>query len=71
MRREILRVAQGGEVLNRIAIGGQAMPIAVVLGGEDRRTLYICCGPHPDVAVRNRLGSILAMQVDVPGAGLP
>jgi hypothetical protein len=43
------------------------------LGGKDRRTLYLCVAP--DFAEHNRKAareaSVLAVEVDVPGAGIP
>lgn len=70
MRNEVLRVLEGGRVTRRIAFPS-IMPVAVMLGGEDRRTLFICRGPHPDAAMQGRQGRIETLRVDVPGAGLP
>jgi sugar lactone lactonase YvrE len=70
MRGEVVRVLEGGQVTNRIAVT-PLMPLAVMLGGFDRRTLFICRAPHPDVAMSARQGRIEMLQVDVPGAGLP
>ena len=43
-----------------------------MLGGADRRTLYVCTctGSGPAVAGK-RDGRIESVRVDVPGAGLP
>jgi sugar lactone lactonase YvrE len=71
MRGEVLRLEEGGEVTHRIAISGGVMPTAVMLGGPERRTLFICEGPHPDVAVKARKGCIEIMEVAVRGTGLP
>ncbi|MCC7413938.1 MAG: SMP-30/gluconolactonase/LRE family protein [Gammaproteobacteria bacterium] len=71
MKGEIVQIREGGEVLRRIATGPATMPLAVMLGGPDRRTLFICRGPHPNEAVQARLGRIEVMPVEVPGAGLP
>ena len=39
MTREFIRVVEGGEITDRIAVKNQA--IACVLGGEDGRTLFM------------------------------
>jgi sugar lactone lactonase YvrE len=68
---ECLRVAEGGEVLERIPVEKQAF--ACMLGGDDRRTLFICTATSgdPSVATVERDGRIEMVQVDVPGAGIP
>jgi len=77
----VARVAQGGEVLQRIELPENRAPFAVMLGGPDRRTLFICTAEWhlADRAPANlarlstgpRTGEILALPVDVPGAGRP
>jgi sugar lactone lactonase YvrE len=71
MSNRVLRVAEGGRVLDEVHLDRGAF--ACMLGGADRRTLYICsASTHvPDEAVRLRSGRIEAVVVDVPGAGLP
>ncbi len=68
---ETFRVCQGGEVTHRIDTGERGS-YACMLGGEARRTLYICTnrasGP---AAAEARQGRIEAVEVDVAGAGLP
>lgn len=71
MKGQVLHVAEGGEVLRRIEMEAIPMPLAVMLGGADRRTLFICRGPHPDNALQTRQGRIECIEVEVPGAGLP
>lgn len=68
---EFIRVREHGEITHRIASENQA--IACALGGADRRTLYMVTGrvSKPEKSLVERNGRILAMQVDVPGAGLP
>jgi len=67
---ECLRVKEGGEVTHRVAVEGQAY--ACMLGGADRRTLFICTAPDSDPAkTRQREGRVVTVRVDVPGAGLP
>jgi sugar lactone lactonase YvrE len=72
MTREVLRVRQGGEITDRIATTEQA--IACMLGGEDRRTLFVLTsrlGLTPEESLAQRAGAIHTARVDVPGAGLP
>ncbi|HWI74037.1 MAG TPA: SMP-30/gluconolactonase/LRE family protein [Baekduia sp.] len=68
----VQRVAPGGKVLDRIDTG-DLHAFGVLLGGNDRRTLYLCLSPPftagPPAAVRG--GRIMACRVDVPGAGRP
>ena len=75
------RVAEGGEVLQRVELPESRAPFAVMLGGADRRTLFILTAEwHPaDGHVANldrltngpRTGQILILPVEVPGAGRP
>jgi sugar lactone lactonase YvrE len=77
----IVRVAEGGEVLQRVSLREDRAPFAVMLGGHDRRTLFIMTAEWraPDGAAKNlerlssgpRTGEILALPVSVPGAGRP
>ncbi len=66
-----VHVREGGEILQRIATDKGAF--ACMLGGQDRRTLYVCtAGSHqPERQRQSRDGRIEAFGVDVPGAGLP
>lgn len=70
--RGALRMSEGGEVMDHIPTGDLA-PYAVALGGQDRRTLYICAALPLGAADPGggRRGCVLACRVDVPGAGLP
>lgn len=64
---EVLRVLKGGEITHRVKV--ETQPFAVMLGGSDRRTLFVCTsilGERPPGS-----GRIEIVQVDVPGAGLP
>jgi sugar lactone lactonase YvrE len=67
-----LRVREGGEVLDEVKTTYDSA-FACMLGGADRRTLYICTAPGhvPEEARRARGGRIEMVEVDVPGAGLP
>ena len=46
---------------------------ACMLGGEDRKTLFVltCASSDPNVVNQVRTGRIEAVDVEVPGAGLP
>jgi sugar lactone lactonase YvrE len=68
---ECLRVVEGGEVTSRITVETQA--IACMLGGPDRRTLFVLTAPlaRREKARRLMQGRIEIARVDVPGAGLP
>lgn len=68
---EFLRVREHGEITNRIPVENQA--IACALGGADRRTLYMVTGrlSKPEKSLTERNSRITAVQVDVPGAGMP
>lgn len=66
--REVLRVREGGAVLDRIATPEQAT--ACELGGEDGRTLYVCTGRvmvTPEQSRAALSGRIWQARVDVPG----
>lgn len=67
--RAALRVAQGGQVLDRIETG-DLTPYAVALGGHDNRTLFICAAPPlftVDPSVDHR-SSLMSCTVAVPAA---
>ena len=67
-----MRVAEGGRVLQEIAHPGRHS-FACMLGGADRRDLYICTAEHhlPHRTLELRSGRIERARVDVPGTGLP
>lgn len=66
----VVRLREGGEVLQRIDLPVGAF--ACMLGGDDRRTLYVCMAEtsHPS-ETHTRTGKIVSVSVDVPGTGLP
>lgn len=68
----VVRVHPKDGVVERIGTQ-DSRPYACVLGGKDRRDLYVCCATShdPETARKVRLGSIRAVRVNVPGAGLP
>lgn len=70
--RAVLRVCAGGAITHRVPVETQAL--ACMLGGADRRTLYVATGHvsfDREKARRYRSGRIETVRVDVPGAGLP
>jgi sugar lactone lactonase YvrE len=77
----IVRVAAGGEVLQRVELSEDRSPFALMLGGPDRRTLFIMTAEwrKADGITNNiqrlvsgpRTGQILTLPVPVPGAGRP
>ena len=77
----VARVAEGGTVLQHIELEENRAPFALMLGGPDRRTLFICTAEWriADGAPANlerlatgpRTGEILALPVEVPGIGRP
>jgi sugar lactone lactonase YvrE len=68
---EVIRVHEGGEVSERIAVSTRAF--ACMLGGADRRTLHICTAEtfKPQQTVVRRSGRIEVVEVAIPGAGRP
>jgi len=69
--RQLLRVCSGGAVLDRVETLGA--PYACMLGGPDRRILYVCTAEthDPARALSNPSGRIEVVNVAVPGVGLP
>jgi len=67
----VIRVFESGRIERTISTGAQGA-YACMLGGEDRRILFICTssGTGPAMATK-RDGRIEFVRVDVPGAGLP
>lgn len=66
----VLRVREGGEVTHRIPVSTRAY--ACMLGGPDRRTLFICTAATTGPRTRElRSGRIETVTVEVPGTGLP
>jgi sugar lactone lactonase YvrE len=68
---EVIRVKQGGEVVERIKVETDAF--ACMLGGPDGRTLFVATAPNsdPEKCRETRGGRIETTQVEVPRAGLP
>ncbi len=68
---ECILVAEGGEIVSRVTTSRNCF--ACMLGGEDRRTLYlITAATSTESEVRvSRTGRIEQARVEVGGAGLP
>lgn len=68
----VLLVDRSGKVVEEIATG-ELKPYACMLGGSDRRDLFIClaAGHDPAGTQRDRRGAIGVMQVAVGGSGYP
>ena len=68
----VVRVAEGGEVLEEVDMGS-TLATACALGGVDGRTLLITASDSYDRSVMagNPTGRLFTVQVAVPGAGLP
>jgi sugar lactone lactonase YvrE len=68
---ETIRVFEGGRVAERIKT--DQMSIACMLGGPDRKTLFILTAPttDPEKCRANPASKIEITQVEVAGAGLP
>lgn len=69
--RAAVRVREGGQITHRLSTGRRA--IACMLGGSDRRTLFLLTSETTQPARANALRSarVETVHVDVPGAGLP
>jgi sugar lactone lactonase YvrE len=77
----IVRVAEGGQVLQRVELDENRAPFALMLGGPDRRTLFIMTAEwrKADGITSNlerlangpRTGQVLTLPVSVPGTGRP
>ena len=68
----VYRVREGGEIVEKIDTGEQTV-IAPMLGGDDGRTLFMCCAA-PILAKDHATvheATLRACEVEVPRAGLP
>jgi len=70
--RGALRVAAGGEILDRIETPGFTV-YAIALGGSDGRTAFLCAAPplFTHDPTRERKSVLMTCRVDIPGAGQP
>jgi sugar lactone lactonase YvrE len=71
MSSEVIRVKEGGEVLERIKVATDAF--ACMLGGADRKTLFVLtsASSDPEACRANATGKVEITKVEVPGSGLP
>ena len=71
MSNEVVRVREGGEVTERVPT--DQLAIACMLGGDDRRTLYVLTSPSVAAEECRKLrgARIETLAVAVPGAGFP
>jgi sugar lactone lactonase YvrE len=71
VHNRVIRVQEGGRILDEVDAGTGVF--ACMLGGDDGRTLYLCAAPsfpeHERRPVRE--AQLLAVDVEVPHAGLP
>jgi sugar lactone lactonase YvrE len=69
---EFVRVREGGDITHRIPVPGK-WAVACMLGGEDRRTLFLCTAETTlqGLGQGKSVGWIETVRVDVPGAGRP
>ncbi len=67
--KEVIRVREGAEITQRIPV--DTFPLACMLGGPERRTLFITTTEILNPWDSNVRGRIETTQVDIPGAGLP
>ncbi len=68
----LVRVAEGGRILDEIKTDGMGV-FACMLGGDEGRTLFACVAPtfHEAEAKANHQAAIWMTRVEVPHAGLP
>jgi len=66
---EVIRVLEGGEVTHRVR--ASRTTIACMLGGPDRRTLFVLTPAANQPGAARDSGRVEIVEVDVPGAGLP
>jgi sugar lactone lactonase YvrE len=67
--REVLHTREGAQITHRIPV--DAIPLACMLGGPQRRTLFIGSTESLDPRDTNARGRIETIEVDVAWAGLP
>ena len=71
LSEEVLRVCEGGAVTHRFKPSRR--PYACMLGGPDRRTLFVVTAEthDPSEALAKQSGRIETVEIEVPGAGFP
>jgi sugar lactone lactonase YvrE len=74
MAGRFVRTLAGGEITDEVVVEPERHAIACVLGGSDRRTLYLLTAATLGDAEQSRSlssGRLECVKVSVPGAGLP
>ena len=68
----VMRVVEGGEILDRVEVT-ENLAVACMLGGIERKTLYIMTtiNAGTDELVAQRKSRIESVEVNVPGVGWP
>ncbi len=68
----VIRVWRGGQVTHSVRFT-EDRPFACVLGGTDRRTLFVCAAKDHEhtEGVATRSGRVVEVRVGVPGVGTP
>ncbi len=71
VEQNVLRVKEGGEIIQRIDL--EYPSFAVMLGGADRKTLFISTSKSNDImeVLQRPTARIEYVKTDVPGAGIP
>ena len=67
--RDVLRVKEGAQITDRLPLS--TIPVACMLGGEGRRTLFIATTESQDPTDQQARGRVETIQVPVVGVGLP
>jgi len=69
--KRVLRIEPDGQATTEIAC--EQHPLAVALGGSDRRTLFVCCSEQISKPHRTPqpTGTLCTLDVAVPGSGRP
>lgn len=67
--KQVLRVREGGGVADSIAM--ESAPVACMLGGDDRRTLFIATADFTLERLSESKGAIAQCRVEVEAAGRP
>lgn len=70
---QVLRVAEGGEVVEEVRTSDERQPFACMLGGEAGTTLFVCTAldSDPETCRTQLAGRIEAIEVAIPHAGRP
>ena len=66
----MIRIREGGEITHQFQT--EKLPLACMLGGPERKSLFLCRADHPDEAQKTGSGGCIDIfEVDVAGTGLP